>query len=401
MSVVAIVKVKNNDVEAAVRQAIDLADGLSVFTPGAKVLLKPNLVKPEASGTGIVTDARVIEAVAKVVLEQQPGKVILGEGSSVGYDFPGQVDSLTAMEANGSADVARRLGLPMIDLNHDERVMVQVENALVMPEFGVAKTAYEADVIIDLPVCKTHGRTGITCALKNMKGVLPGQEKKRTHRMGLDRAIVDLNRRMKPQLTVVDAIVGRAGTHTNPEDRVEFGCIVCGLDPVAVDAVCGALMGFDVNELLHVKLAGEEGLGVADLDEIEIRGTPIAELARRVVRYGEAAKERFGAVNIIEKDMCTGCMGEMESAFLYINKAGYGYRLEDLTLVLGMVDELPPVEGTPVIVGKCPMKLRHAGVYVPGCPPHGIKMAEGICEALGLDKDVVHEAIQVLHSAGD
>ena len=108
--------------------------------------------------------------------------------------------------------------------------------------------------------------------------------------------------------------------------------------------VCGALMGFNVDELLHVKLAGEEGLGVADLDKIEVRGTPIAELARRVVRYGEAAKERFGAVTIIEKDMCTGCMGEMESAFLYINKAGFGYRLEDLTLVLGMVDELPPVE---------------------------------------------------------
>ncbi len=59
------------------------------------------------------------------------------------------------------------------------------------------------------------------------------------------------------------------------------------------------------------------------------------------------------------------------------------------------------VAGTPVIVGKCPMKLRHAGIYVPGCPSHGIRLADGICEALGLDKAVVHEAIAVLHSAGD
>ena len=44
MSIVAIAKVENGDVEAAVRKAIDLADGLSVFKSGAKVLLKPNLV---------------------------------------------------------------------------------------------------------------------------------------------------------------------------------------------------------------------------------------------------------------------------------------------------------------------------------------------------------------------
>jgi uncharacterized protein (DUF362 family) len=400
MSIVAIVKVEQDDVEAAVREAVELAGGLDVFAPGAKVLLKPNLVKPAESGSGIVTDARVIEAVARIALERAPDAVILGEGSSVGYDFPGQVDSLTAMEANGAAAVARKLGLPMIDLNHDERVMVQVEDALVMPEFGVARTAYEADVIVDLPVCKTHGRTGITCALKNMKGVLPGVEKKRTHRLGLDRGIVDLNRGMRPQLSVVDAIMGRAGTHTHPEDRVHLGCIVCGLDPVAVDAVCGALMGFHVDEILHVRLAGEEGLGVADLEQIEVRGTPIEALARRVVRYGEAARERFGEATIIEQDMCTGCMGEMESAFLYINKAGFGHRLKDLTLVLGMVDELPPIEGTPVVVGKCPRAFRDAGVYVPGCPPHGIKMADGICQALGLDQDTVHAAIEALHSQG-
>ena len=67
------------------------------------------------------------------------------------------------------ADVARKLGLDMVDLNHDEQVMVRAPDAYVMAEFGVARTAYEADVLINLPVIKTHGRTGITCALKNMK----------------------------------------------------------------------------------------------------------------------------------------------------------------------------------------------------------------------------------------
>jgi uncharacterized protein (DUF362 family) len=397
MTIVSIIKC-DQDVDAAVRDAVEQAGGLELIQPGATVLLKPNLVKPVPSGSGVVTDARVTAAVARLVLERDPDRVILGEGSSVGYDMPGQVDSLTAMEVNGIAEVARDLGLEMVDLNHDEQVTVEVRNADVMPAFGVAKSAYEADVIVDLPVIKTHGRTGITCALKNMKGVLRGDEKKRTHRMGLDRAIVDLNRGIKPHLTVVDALVGRSGTHTRPEDAVPLGCIVCGIDPVAVDTVCAALLGFEVDEIHHLRLAGEAGLGIADLDAIEVRGTPVAAVARRVTRYVEAAKRRFGASTIVEKDMCTGCMGEMESTFLYLNKAGFGHRLKDLTLVLGIPEQLPLIEGTPVIVGKCPRAYRHQGVHVPGCPPHGIKIADAVCEALGIPKSMIHETIKALHS---
>lgn len=399
MSIVSIVKVHQDQVTDAVSQAIDLIDGLAALKPGDTVLVKPNLVKPSPSGSGIITDARVTGAVVKLLLDHGAGEVIIGEGSSVGYDFPGQVDSLTAMEKSGTADVARAYGLKMVDLNRDEVVEVHAEDAYVMHTFGVARTAYEADMIVDLPVIKTHGRTGITCGLKNMKGVLPGVEKKRTHRLGLDRGIVDLNRVMKPGLTVVDALVGRAGTHTRPEDRVTLDSIIAGTDVVAVDAVCATVMGFDVDEILHVRLADEAGLGEADLDRIHVYGERIANVARPFQPYIEAAKERFGDATIIEKNTCTGCLGEMESTFLYLNEAGFGDKLRELVLIMGTPDEVPDLETTPVVVGKCPSDHRHLGVWVPGCPPHGIKITDAVCEALGIDKDKVHETIERLHSA--
>jgi uncharacterized protein (DUF362 family) len=112
MSIVSIVQVENERVENAVRQALDLAGGLSpVVVPGSTVLLKPNLVNPCASGSGPVTDARVTRAVARIVLEHNPGRVVIGEGSSVGYDIPGLKDSIQCMEASGTADVARELGV--------------------------------------------------------------------------------------------------------------------------------------------------------------------------------------------------------------------------------------------------------------------------------------------------
>jgi uncharacterized protein (DUF362 family) len=397
MSIVSITKAGDGRVAEAVRQAIDLVNGLSMVEPGAMVLIKPNLIKPSPSGSGVVTDWRVTEAVVEAVMGRGPGKIIIGEGSSVGYDMPGRVDSLTAMEVNGVADVARRHGLPMVDLNRDELIEVHAPDAYVMHTFNVARTAYEADVIIDLPVLKTHGRTGITCGLKNMKGVLPGYEKRRTHTLGLDRGIVDLNRVMKPHLTVVDGLVGLAGTHSRDEDRMALNCIVAGTDVVAVDAVCATLMGFDVDEILHVRLADEAGLGEADLDRIEVYGERIGAIARSFLPYAEAARRRFGSATIIEKASCTGCYGEMESAFLYLEKAGFSDRLKELVLVMGTPDSVPDLEGVPVIVGKCPSDFKHLGVWVPGCPPHGTKITDAICDALGLDKAVIHEVIEDLH----
>ena len=396
MSIVSIIRVEQEQIESAVRQAVERAGGLDI-PAGATVLLKPNVVNPSPSGSGKITDARVTEAVARLVLEQGPGRVIIGEGSSVGYDFPGRRDTMTCLEASGTADVARRLGLELVDLNRDEPVRVHAQDAYVMPEFAVARTAWEADVIVDLPVVKTHVRTGITCGLKNMKGVLPGDEKKRTHRMGLDRGIVDLNRVMRPHYTVVDAVVGVQGTHTRPEDRVPLGCVLAGPDVVAVDAVCAAIMGFDGTQIHHLQLAAEAGLGTADLAQIEVRGVSIDALRRPFLPYQEAARERFGAATIVERNACTGCMGELTSLFIYLRRAGFEGRLEDLAVIMGTPEELPELRTTPVVIGQCARAYRDRGVYVPGCPPHGIAITDGACQALGIDPKVVHRAIDELH----
>jgi hypothetical protein len=195
----------------------------------------------------------------------------------------------------------------------------------------------------------------------------------------------------------VDAIVGVQGTHSQPEDRVPLGRVVAGADVVAADAVCAAIMGFDVEQIHHVQLAAEAGLGVADLDQIEVRGEPIAAVRTRFVPYQEAARERFGAVMIIERNTCTGCMGELASLFIYLRRAGFEGRFEDLALIMGTPDAVPELHKKMVVIGKCARDYRDRGVYVAGCPPHGMAITDGACEALGIDVEVVHQAIEDLH----
>jgi uncharacterized protein (DUF362 family) len=404
MAVVSIVRVHHEDVEHAVGKAVSLTDGFeNVAWEGAEVLVKPNVALPAKTGTGIVTDARVVDAVTKLVLERNPKKVVIGEGSSVGYDFPIRLDSIHCMEVAGVMEVARRLGVEVVDLNRDERVEVKAPDAFVMERFAIAKTALEADVIICLPVIKTHIRTGITCGLKNMKGVLPGDEKKRTHKLGLDKGIVDLNRVAKPTFTIVDGIIGVQGawsSHSDGVDRVTLDLIFAGNDVVAVDTVCATVAGFDVGEILHIQLAAEANLGVCDKPLIKVRGEGIDFVKHPFIPFLQAARHLYGGAKIIEKDTCTGCMGESVSTFIYLNKAGFHDKLRDLTIIMGTPEEIPPLKEKPVVIGRCAKKYRHLGVFVPGCPPHGMKINDAVCQALEIEEDIVHRAIVELHNLG-
>jgi len=401
MAVVSIAKLRRDDVEGAVREAVALTGEFDRLPwDGAEVIIKPNSVLPVKTGTGIVTDVRVVEAVTKLALEKGPKRVVIGEGSSVGYDFKERWNSIYCMEKAGVLEVANRLGVEVVDLNQDDQVEVTVADAFVMPRFAVAKTALQADILLCVPVIKTHIRTGITCGLKNMKGVLPGDEKKRTHKLGLDKGIVDLNRAIRPTFTIVDGIVGVQGawsSHVEETDRVALNVVTAGRDVVAVDAVCAAIAGFDPKEILHVQLAAEAKLGTADPSQIEIRGEPVERISRRFTTFLEASRRLFGAAEIIEKDTCTGCMGECVSTFIYLNKAGFEDRLSDLALIMGTPEEVATFKENPVVIGRCAKAHRARGTFVPGCPPHGIKITDAVCEALKIDKGVVHAAIEELH----
>ncbi|MFH0871550.1 MAG: DUF362 domain-containing protein, partial [bacterium] len=251
---VSIVKVQGDRIEEAVRQAVSLAGGLEkAIRSDTKVLVKPNLCRPAPSGSGHVTDCRVTEAITKMVLELGPRSVVIGEGAAAGYDFAGAHSTEEAFRASGVEEVARRLGVKTRNLNRDEVVEVKVEQPYCMNKVKIARTALESDFIISVPVMKTHIRTLISLSLKNMKGVLPGEEKRKTHRRGLDMGIADLNSVVKPDFALVDGLVALEGWWQDPEDRVEMGILFAGSDPVAVDAVGAYLMDFDPKQIMHLE----------------------------------------------------------------------------------------------------------------------------------------------------
>jgi uncharacterized protein (DUF362 family) len=387
---VAFARVERGDVEAAVRRAVSLAGGIDDLVRNSRVLVKPNLWSAQRSGTGSTTDSRVTEAVTRIVLEHGPCSVVIGEGCGAGYDgFSHSTEE--AFELSGTGDAARRLGVELRNLNADESVEVEIPGALIMDRVKISRTALESDVIISVPVLKTHIRTDVTLSLKNMKGVIPGVEKRKTHRLGLDQAIVDLNSVVGPHFVVLDATVGMQGLWSYPRDSVEVGLIGAGSHALSVDIAGATLMGVEPNEVLHLRhRAEQEGLAPT-LDGVELVGDDIGPYRRTFKTGFQVFAERFPQVNIVRgESACTGCTTELVTALRYLNEAGYSPEMGGLTIVIGEVDSVPASDKV-ALLGKCARMHAGLGVHAAGCPPAEESVIRTLCAACGADAAKVLE----------
>ncbi len=73
-------------------------------------------------------------------------------------------------------------------------------------KLNVCDIVDKIDFLINVPLVKGHCQTKITCALKNLKGLIPDGEKRRFHTLGLHKPIGYLGKAIKQDLIIADAI---------------------------------------------------------------------------------------------------------------------------------------------------------------------------------------------------
>ena len=260
----------------AATYAADLTDviargarALGVSFEGRRVLLKPNMVEYE-SHTAINTNPRVVAAAAEAALRAGAREVVVGEG-------PGhRRDTEYLVTATGLRDYLRDLDVRFVDLNHDDVRRVKLRSRFMrIEELSLPAAVLEADLVVSMPKLKTHHWAGMTCAMKNLFGVVPGAvygwPKNFLHFRGIPNAIVDLAATVRPGLSIVDAIVGMEGDGPIMGKPRAAGFLAMGTDPVAVDATCARAIGLDPMRIPYIKEAAAF-LGNADPGRIEHRG---------------------------------------------------------------------------------------------------------------------------------
>ncbi len=305
-SVVSIVKIQDDRVDYAVEKAIDLLGGIKQVTQHKqKIMLKPNLVADDPNCT---TKPVVIKTLARMM--KTAGKdVLIGEGSAAagginaddnGIYFTRNPELLDKMQQQvfdtlGYTDLARELGIPLINLHTGEMVEVEVPDAHYFKKLTIHRSLRDIDLLCSVPMMKTHVLATVTLGLKNVIGLYPGTaycsvrscvhaEAEQGGSPGIAYEILDMVKANKMGLTVIDGSMSMEGDGPSGGPLVKTDLIIAGTNPLATDMVAAATMGYEPGEVPTFDLAHKSGMKPDTLDEIEIRGEKIESVRRIFAR---------------------------------------------------------------------------------------------------------------------
>lgn len=241
-----------------------------------RVLLKPNLVEPIRTAPHMTTHPAVVVAVAEV-FRRWGAHVVVGEA-------PGHMrDTQWALEESSLGPALRGERLDFADLNYEPSQWRRNRGHRTrLGGFWLPESVLAADLIVSLPKLKTHHWVGMTAAMKNMYGTLPGLRygwpKNVLHHAGIPESVVDINATLPRTIAVVDAVECMEGDGPILGTPRRLGALVIGADPMAVDATCARLIGLQPARIPY--LAAAEGrLGSTRETRIEQRGEPWQDLA--------------------------------------------------------------------------------------------------------------------------
>ncbi len=255
-------------VDKAIALGLDLLGGArSIFHPGEKMLLKPNLLAAEQPERAVTTHPQLFRALA--LLLQKAG-LFLSYGDSPAI---GSMDRVA--KACGLAEIAEDLGIEAADFKNGTDVYS--DDAVRNRRLFVARAMTQCDGFISIPKLKTHGLMRFTGAVKNQFGCIPGLLKGEYHLKLPDqddfaRMLVDINLALKARLFVLDGIVGMEGNGPRGGKPKNLGIILLSRDPVALDATACRWLGIRPDSVPTIRIGNEAGLGECAEENIEILG---------------------------------------------------------------------------------------------------------------------------------
>jgi uncharacterized protein (DUF362 family)/Pyruvate/2-oxoacid:ferredoxin oxidoreductase delta subunit len=259
---------------------------------GKSVLLKPNLLMPAEPEYAVTTHPILVETVGEVLSDFGAKEILIGDSPGNALSNIENLYKRTGMES-----VARRTGFTLINFSQEGVIEIENEGGVV-PVLPITKAVKRADYIVNLPKLKTHNFTLITCAIKNMFGCIPGFNKSKMHASApspkeFSRLIVEIFEKVRPNLTIVDAIEGMEGDGPSGGVPRRFNKVLMSYDAVSIDAIGGWMLGYKPEEILTTRIAQERGIGIAELKKIEISGGDLDEL------FGNDIKKVKTVYNIV------------------------------------------------------------------------------------------------------
>lgn len=256
------------EVESALRRATQGC--LDWVRPGMKVAIKVNLVAAGKPESAVATHPAAAAAMARLLIERgaqvrvgdSPGGLFNAANLSRVYAATGML----AVEETGAR------------LNRDfSQREADFPEARTLKRFLYTSWLDWADEVVNLCKLKTHGMMGMSCAVKNLFGVVPGTIKPEYHFSHSDprdfaAMLLDLGDYVHARLNVCDAVVAMEGNGPTAGKPRQVGAILASASAHALDLACAHIIDLPPREVPTLALAQEEGRIPADVREMHIDG---------------------------------------------------------------------------------------------------------------------------------
>jgi len=337
-----------------IMQAADVA--ALIGDKNKKIGMKPNLAVAKDPKSGATTHAELLAGVIEYLQENGFYDISIMEGSWVG-DRTGR-----AFKATGYDKISKKYNVPLIDLQKDSFHDYDAAGMRI----SLCDAAASVDFMINMPVLKGHCQTTITCALKNNKGVIPNDEKRRFHTLGLHKPIAHLNTIAKNNFILVDNICGDLDFEEggNP---VTMNRILGFRDPVLCDAFVCESLGYLPSDVEYIILAEKLGIGSANLRETnrimlneDKCENNIPQMTRKVEHLAAYTEPM---------DACSACYGSLIHALNRLDEKGrLGKKLPKIAIGQGYQKKSGVIG-----IGRCTGCFK---ISLEGCPPKAADIVE-------------------------
>lgn len=358
ISKVVVEDITGDDLKDTLQSLFDRLGGIkSVIPEGVTVWLKPNGVH---YGAEQYTSNNFIEAAFGFLKDNGYNNICLAENATAG-NFTRLVYHVT-----GWFELCKKYGVEAVLLDEGPTVSVTLNGEERPVRFSKALCDAliedrEANFYMSIPKLKTHSMTMVTLGIKNQQGLISDPDRMYNHNHLVHERLVNIFRFIQPDFTLVDGQKGVIYGHFPAESNLDkslmdTNLIIGGADTVSVDSVGAKIFGYSFDEVKHIRLAHEAGLGQGDLEKVEV----IGDISRFTEKQPYEIMGIFPdtVTRIIGKDMACieGCRGNAECAVEYYYCQFDGGRKKPFNLVCGKgftEDMFEGLEGDFFISGSC------------------------------------------------
>jgi len=272
------------EIDQKIKEIFDLLGGQSLLKSSREVYVKPNGVGADPY---VHTRPEVVDAVIRYWLKAGARKVYLIENSTQG------IYTRLAFELIGYQKVCKKTGAVPVYLDEDQTVpfdftgkaAVSIDNprGYVLTRFGMPRIVAEKlirekdqNLYVSIPKLKTHSLSVVSLGIKNQWGFPAHADRGPDHNYNLHSKLVDVLLYLRPDLTLIEGVEGTIYGHYPLRSLADkcvkpFKVLIGGMNVVATDIVGARIFGLGIEDVPHLKIAIERGLGNGVSQEQDIR----------------------------------------------------------------------------------------------------------------------------------